>query len=30
MKLKEEGEAFETVRDMIDFLVKECLEQEVL
>lgn len=30
MKLKEEGEAFETVRDIIDFLVKECLDQEVL
>jgi 2'-5' RNA ligase len=30
MKLKETGDAFERVRDLIDLLVKECLEQEVL
>ena len=30
MKLKEEGEAFELVRDVVDILVKECLEVGVL
>jgi 2'-5' RNA ligase len=30
MKLKEDGEAFERVRDIVDLLVKECLQQEVL
>jgi 2'-5' RNA ligase len=30
MKLKEEGEAFEFVKDIVDLLVKECLERKVL